>query len=185
MKKLLSIILVLCTLCITSCGIYDHQTTDIKRYGKYDSCVGEGETDFFPELNEDIMSNVKYSYSVDCFIDCAHEIYLEFTIEDEAEFTDFINENKNSITTNNPNVVMQKFKYDEAYTELVIEDVINTRYNDEGTLVIDYAYVRKMIYNEESKSIIFVNLYVIDYWEIENSRYIERFDIDPQELPSK
>ena len=28
----------------------------------------------------------------------------------------------------------------------------------------------------------FVNLYVVDYWEFENSTYIERFNIDPNGL---
>ena len=184
MKKLLAIILLLCTLCLWGCikVPYGH-ITDISAYGEYDNCVGEDETYFFPELNEDIMSNFKYSYNVDCFIDCAHEIYLEFTIEDEAEFTNFINENQNSITQSNKNVVVQKFKYDETYTEVVIEDVIKTRHDERDELAIDYAYIRKMIYSEENNSIIFVNLYVIDYWGFKNSTYIERFGIDPYELP--
>ena len=182
MKKL-AIILMLCTLCFTGCGGFKHSTTDINKYGKYDNCVSEDETNFFPALNEDKMSNFKYSYNVDCIIDCAHEIYLEFTIENETEFTNFINENTNNITRNNQNVVTQKFKYDETYTEVVIEDLINTRQNDEGKLVIDYAYVKKMLYSEESNSIIFVNLYVIDYWEFKNSTYIQKFDINPQALP--
>lgn len=182
MKKILAIILMLCTLCLSSCGIFEHCTTDINKYGKYDNCVGESEINFFPELNKDIMSNFKYSYNVDCFIDCAHEIYLEFTIEDEAEFTNFIEENKNSITQSHKDVVTQKFKYDEAYTEVVIEDLIKARHYDDGELAISFAYIKKMIYCEETNSIIFVNLYVVDYWKFENSTYIERFDINPQEL---
>ena len=105
MKKFLVIILVFCTLCLSGCGIFDHCTTDINKYGKYDNCVIESEINFFPELNKDIMSNFKYSYDADCFIDCAHEIYLEFTIEDEAEFTNFINESQNSITQINKNII--------------------------------------------------------------------------------
>ncbi len=185
MKKLLAIILVLCTLCLSSCFLIEvphSHITDIVEYGKYDNCVGEHETKFFPELNEDIMSNFKYSYNVDCIIDCAHEIYLEFTIENEAEFANFISENRNNIIQTNKDVATQKFKYDETYTEVIIEDVIEARYNDEGELVIDYAYIRKMLYSEETNSIIFVNLYVVDYWKFENSTYIERFDINPQEL---
>ena len=182
MKKILAIILVLCTLCLSSCGLFTHRTTDIAKYGKYDNCVGELETEFFPELDENIMSNFKYSYNVDCFIDCAHEIYLEFTIEDEAEFTNFIEKNQNSIMQSHKDAVTQKFKYDEKYTEVVIEDIIKARHYDDGELAISYAYIKKMIYCEENNSIIFVNLYVVDYWGFENSTYIERFSIDPNGL---
>ncbi len=181
MKKL-AIILVLCAICLSSCAPHSH-ITNIAEYGKYDDCVAEHETKFFPELNEDIMSNFKYSYNADCIIDCAHEIYLEFTIEDEAEFANFINENKNNIIQSNKDVVTQKFKYDGTYTEVIIEDVIEIRHNDEGELAIDRAFIRKMLYSEETSSIIFINLYVVDYWELENSTYIERFDINTQELP--
>ena len=51
--------------------------------------------------------------------------------------------------------------------------------------MIDYAYIRKMLYCEENNSIIFVNLYVVDYWGFENSTYIERFNIDPNEFLPK
>ena len=182
MKKILAIILVLCIFSFSGCNIYpDHRTTDIGEYGKYDNCVNEHEIKFFPQLNEDIMSDFKYSYNVDCVIDCAHEIYLEFTIEDEDEFAAFINEHQSSIIQENENVIVQEFIYDTSYTEVVIEDYICSRYADVG-LVIDCAYVRKLLYNEETHSVIFVNLYVMDYWEFENSTYISRFNIDPNVL---
>ena len=73
------------------------------------------------------MSNFKYSYNAYCFIDCAHEIYLEFTIENEDEFTQFINEKQSSIMQENTDATVQKLKYDESYTEVVIEDRITTR----------------------------------------------------------
>ena len=184
MKKLLAIIFLICTLCLSSCiKVPRSHITDITAYGRYDNCVGESETNFFPQLNEKTMSNFKYSYNVDCFIDCAHEIYLEFTIEDEEEFTKFINENRHSIIQENEDAIVQQFMYDESYTEVVIEDVIRTRYTDNGELVIDFSYIRKFLYNEEKNSIIFVNLHVVDYWEFENSMYIERFSIDTRQLP--
>ena len=82
----------------------------------------------------------------------------------------------------NTDATVQKLKYDESYTEVVIEDRITTRYSNDGELVIDSAYIRKLIYNEDINSIIFVHLYVMDYWEFENSTYIERFNIDPNTL---
>jgi len=179
-KKLLAIILLLYTLCLAGCSIKVpyKRTTDINEYGKYDNCVGESETNFFPELDKNIMSNFKYSYNVDCFIDCAHEIYLEFNIENEDKFATFISEHQNSIIQEYENVIVQEFMYDKAYTEVVIEDNIRSRYADDGKLVIDYAYIKKFLYNKENNSVIFINLYVIDYWEFENSTYIERFNID-------
>jgi hypothetical protein len=184
MKTILTIILVICIFCFAECSIKvpHNRTTDISEYSKYDNCVGESETNFFPELDENIMSNFKYSYNVDCFIDCAHEIYLEFNIENEDEFAAFISEHQNKILQENEDVIVQQFMYDEAYTEVVIEDIIRSRYTDDDELVIDYAYVRKLIYNEENNSVIFIYLYVEDYWEFENSTYIERFNIDPNGL---
>lgn len=186
MKKTLAIILLLCALSLSGCmGAPKKHITDINEYGKYDTCVGEWETAFFPKLDKNIMSNFKYSYNVDCYIDCAHEIYLEFTIEDKEEFANFINRHQNSIIQEYENVIVQTFKHDEAYTEVVIDDDIRTRKDDDGRLVIDCAHIRKLIYNEESRSIIFVTLYVTDYWGFENSTYIERFSIDPRKLPSR
>ena len=183
MKKLLAIILLLCILCLSSCikVPYCH-ITDITAYGKYDNCVSESETNWLPQLNEKTMSNFKYSYNVDCYIDCAHEIYLEFTIENEEEFTKFINENRHSIVQKYEDAIVQQFMYDESYTEVVIEDVIRTTYAY-NELAIGFAYIRKFLYNEEKNSIIFVNLYVVDYWKFENSMYIERFSIDTHQLP--
>ena len=177
------ILLFICTMCFSSCNkLSKYPITNIDNYGKYDDCVGKSETNFFPELDKSIMSNFKYSYNAYCFIDCAHEIYLEFTIENEDEFTQFINEKQNSIMQENTDATVQKLKYDESYTEVVIEDRITTRYSNDGELVIDSAYIRKLIYNEDINSIIFVHLYVMDYWEFENSTYIERFNIDPNTL---
>lgn len=58
--------------------------------------------------------------------------------------------------------------YDETYTEVVIDDNIRERYNDDSESLIDHAYLEKLIFNEESSSVIFVNLHVVDYWELEN-----------------
>ena len=184
MKKILAIMFVFCILCLSSCGIFikDLDTTDIEKYGIFDTCVHESIGDFFPKLDKSIMSNFKYSYNAYCFIDCAHEIYLEFTIENEDEFTQFINEKQSSIIQENTDAKVQKLKYDESYTEVVIGDRITTEYGNDGELAIECAYIRKLIYNEDSNSIIFVYLYVMDYWEFENSTYIERFNIDPNTL---
>ena len=53
MKKLLAIILVLCTLCLSSCFLIEvphSHITDIVEYGKYDNCIGEHETKFFSRI---------------------------------------------------------------------------------------------------------------------------------------
>ena len=163
---------------------FDPITTDINKYGIYKDCVSEYETQLFPQLDKNIMSDIKYSYNAYCFIDCAHEIYLEFTIENEDEFTKFINENKNRITQAYNDVTVRNFKHDESYTEVVVHDSIHTRKDSNGVLVIDDAYIKKLMYNEENNSIIFINLYVVDFWEFANSTYIERFNINPHYLPS-
>ena len=173
------ILISLCTMSFSSCDKPSkYPITNIDNYGEYDDCVGESETNFFPELDKSIMSNFRYSFNKDCFIDCAHEIYLEFTIENEDEFTAFVNEHQKNIMQENENVIVQEFIYDKAYTEVVIKDIIFSRCTDDGVLAIDYAYIQKLLYNEENNSIIFINLYVVDYWEFENSTYIERFNID-------
>ena len=182
MKRLLSFLLIICTLLLSSCGFFEAHTTDIAKYGRFKRCVSDWEFEFFPRLDTDIMSGIRYSYNADCIIDCAHEIYLEFTIEDEESFSSFLKEHSNAITQKKRDAVIREFKYDKSYTEVVIEDEILMRTSDEDELVIDHAYVRKMLYNDESNCIVFINLYVIDYWELENSTYISRFNIDPYDL---
>ena len=127
------------------------------------------------------MSDFRYSYNIDCFFDCSHEIYLEFTIKNEDAFATFISEHQNRIMQENENVIVQEFKYNNAYTEVVIWDELMSRYED-GDLVIDRACIQKLIYNEENNTVIFISLSVIDYWKFENSTYIERFNIDPTTL---
>ena len=145
MKKMIALVLTLillflCMMCFSSCdNLSKYPITSIDNYGEYDDCVGKGETHFFPELDKSIMSNIKYSFNKDCFIDCAHEIYLEFTIENKDGFAAFINEHQNSIIQENENAIVQEFIYDTAYTEVVIQDIIRSRYTDDGELVIDYA----------------------------------------------
>ena len=188
MKKTIALTLALillffCTICFSSCNrLSKYPITNIDNYGEYDDCVGKRETHFFPELDKSIMSNFRYSFNKDCIIDCAHEIYLEFNIENEDKFATFISEHQNSIIQEYENVIVQEFMYDKAYTEVVIEDNIRSRYADDGKLVIDYAYIKKFLYNKENNSVIFINLYVMDYWEFENSTYIERFNIDTTKL---
>ena len=188
MKKTIALTLALillffCTICFSSCNKFsEYPVTNIDNYGEYDRCVDKSETRFFPELDKSIMSNFRYSYNKDCVIDCAHEIYLEFNIEDEDKFATFISEHQNNIIQEYENVIVQKFMYNKAYTEVVIQDNIRPRHTDNGKLVIDHAYIKKFLYNKENNSVIFVNLYVIDYWGFENSTYIERFNIDPTML---
>lgn len=187
MKKMIALALTLislflCTMSFSGCDIISkYPITDIDKYGEYSDCVNEYETNFFPELDKSIMSNFRYSYNRDCIIDCCHEIYLEFTIENEDAFATFISEHQNRIIQENENVIVQEFEYNNAYTEVVIRDELMSRYED-GDLVIDCAYIQKLIYNEENNTVIFISLSVIDYWKFENSTYIERFNIDPTTL---
>ncbi len=174
MKKVLAIIILLCTLCLSSC--MPMRVTGIENYGKYAICVGDWETDFFPEIDKNIMSNFKYSYNAWCAWDCAHEIYLEFTIEDEEEFSKFINDTKIKVFQKYEEAIVQKFRFDESYTEVVIEDNIYAA----PPATINKAYVRKFMYNEDTNSLIFVNLYVIDNWGCKNSEYMKRFNIEPK-----
>ena len=182
----LALALILFFCCMICFSIYNNLSkypiTNIDNYGEYDDCVGKSETQFFPELDKSIMSNFRYSFNKDCFIDCAHEIYLEFNIENEDKFATFISEHQNSIIEEYENVIVREFKYDKAYIEVVIEDKISSRYADDGKLAIDSAYIQKFLYNEENNSVIFINLYVIDCWDFENSTYIERFNIDTTTL---
>ena len=182
----LALALILFFCCMICFSIYNNLSkypiTNIDNYGEYDDCVDKSETDFFPELDKSIMSNFIYSFNKDCFIDCAHEIYLEFNIENEDKFATFISENQNRIIQEYENVIVQEFMYDKAYTEVVIEDNICSRYAYDGELVIDYAFIKKFLYNKENNSVIFINLYVIDCWDFENSTYIERFNIDTTTL---
>lgn len=154
-----------------------YSTTNVSDYGKY---VGNYDNDFpeefinsfFPEKIEINFSDVKYSYKAQKGDTYAFEAYLEFQIENEAEFQSYISEK-----TGNSAV---KFKYDSDFKEYVIFDEFQL--NGEESKSIRGAKIGKILYSEKDQRIIYVAIGVYDGGMVTTDflcQYFERFDIDP------
>ena len=185
MKKIVSVVTFVCVVLLscfslTSCG-ESEIITDLSYYGTYQSCMPDDLADFFPELDESIMSDIFYIYTDGCFIDCANEVYVEFTIKDEKAFHNFVEENIKRLNHTWPGVVERRFEFDNAWNEVVITDTIRSDISSDGeTIGFDNTCVQKMMYNDIDNTVVFVYLYVMDWWEYDVPYYPKRFDLAPE-----
>ena len=162
-------------------------TTDLDDYGKYtgnydNDFPNEFITSFFPEKIEDNFSNVKYSYRARKGDTYAFEAYLEFQIDDPSEFQSFV---ENYAGGYSPD-----FHYDPSFKEYTIADIFeptslsNESNSNETNCSIRYAKIGKILYSEETHTIIFVAIGVYDGGVVNTDflcEYFNRFGIDPRE----
>lgn len=155
-------------------GVY--QTTDIKDYGNFvgtydDENLNKYITGFFPDVIQDHFDVVKYSYKAVRGDTISCEAYLEFTIEDEEKFDLYTSAITNNDKTN-------EFAYDTSFTERVFSDYLQLTSSQEG---IERANIQKILYSDESNTVIFVFIMVHDggYTRADAyDAYFSRFDID-------
>lgn len=154
-----------------------YSTTNVSDYGKY---VGNYDNDFpeefinsfFPEKIDKNFSDVKYSYRAQKGDTYAFEAYLEFKIENKAEFQSYVSEK-----TGNSAV---KFKYNSDFKEYVVFDEFQLV--GEESKSIRGAKIGKILYSEKDQRIIYVAIGVYDGGMVTTDflcKYFERFDIDP------
>ena len=108
------------------------ETTDILEYGQYDGTNNTRFTEqyiqsFFPEEIQGSFTNVQYSYKAQNMGAYCFEAYLEFTIEDEAEFQKYISE-----ITQEEN--WKDFAYAPGYKEYSIENFLPWMQRQQMTL---------------------------------------------------
>jgi len=166
--------------------IQRYETTDIGDYGKYTGNFNNETprsfiTTFFPEEIRDIFTHVVYSYRAEKLDTFAFEAYLEFTIEDPAEFHRYIDEL-------GADKEWQPFAFDSGYMEHSVSNelVLGDPSKDEKAQQVYYieeAMIGKILYSEKDNTIIYVAIGVYDGGGARTdylSVFFERFGIDPQ-----
>ncbi len=134
---------------------------------------------FFPETISDSFSDVTYHYKAKKFDTYAYEAYLEFVIEDEAVFSEFI---KPYVDDSAPSV------YDESFMEKSIFHHLCLDHNTETETYIEDAEIGKILYSEDEQRIVFFALGLHDGGGTrvsELSYFVDRFGIDWEDLEAE
>lgn len=154
-------------LSILSLSSYDIcYTNNVENYGVYNSYDEGWKPELFPEEITDGMTPIYYSYYHDMSWDGIVEIYLEVEMTDSA-YNELRSQYKGQLT---------ECWYAEGYSEYARNDIL-----DADEKYCDYAYVKKIIFNDSDKTVIFEYLNASDPVYFENIYYLERFNIDGKE----
>lgn len=162
------------------------ETTDIADYANYPKV---DKTDFehqfihsfFPEAIDDSFCDVIFSYKSENLDTYGFEAYLEFRIEDPAEFNQFI-------STLADEDRWKPFAFDSSFKECSIENILDLDTDDPYDPESLYEYqivqakIRKILYSSENQRIIFVAIGVYDGGGVGTNYlnvFFDRFDIDP------
>ena len=193
MKKLLIIgsicVSISVAIIAVSCGlmmpIKQYATSDINDYGCYvgtkdNEFTSEYIGSFFPETIEDIFTDITYSYRAQNYANYAFEAYLEFVIEDEKAFAEFI-------SAKTAGLEHKTFAYDPNFAEYTLNDTLEISVSDSedngtGKIAIHYARIGKILCNTKEHRIIFVAMAMRDAWDAYSDYfccYFDRFNIDP------
>ncbi len=144
-------------------------TTNIENYGIYDYNLVD---DHFPQEVTENMTPVYYSYYLDGLFDIVYELYLEVEMPNE-EYEKYKSQYENDL---------KECFFAPKYTEYVLSDktsVYTVHSLEEGFM--DSPDIRKIIFNDEERIIIFLSIYGLDPFYYENSYYFKRFKLDPIE----
>ena len=162
-----------------------YATSDINNYGNY---IGNADNQFaskyisafFPEIIESSFTDVTYSYRAQNLGNYAFEAYLEFVIEDEKAFHEFISGKTSGLEC-------KEFPYDPNFVEYTLDDmldisVIDGEDDQNRKISIHNARIGKILCNTEEHRIIFVAMAMRDAWDAYSDYfccYFDRFNIDP------
>lgn len=162
-----------------------YATSDINNYGHY---IGNGDNQFaskyisafFPEAIESSFTDVTYSYRAQNLGNYAFEAYLEFVIEDEKAFHEFVSAKTSGLEC-------KEFSYDPNFVEYTLNDSLEISVMDGGKnqnrrIWISTARIGKILCNAEEHRIIFVAMAMRDAWYAYSDYfccYFDRFNIDP------
>ena len=161
------------------------ETTDPAAYGQitgnYDNETPAAFiSSFFPEEIRENFSNVRYSYTAQKGDSYACQVWLEFDMDDEAAFADFI-----SACTDAGQV--ETFSFDTAYMDYTVSnsfELTHPGYDAPDDIHIEYAKIGKILYREDTRHILFYALCIFDggYSSTKNfGDFFTCFDIDPLE----
>lgn len=162
-----------------------YETTSIADYGDY---IGNNDngfawkyiSSFFPQEIQDNFTDITYSYRAEDFDVYGFEAYLEFTIEDQAEFIQHIE----SIADADQ---WHPFAFDPDYMEYSIVDELELSTHWEDGREYEYPHIMeaeigKILYSSAEQKIIYIAIGVYDGGGVTTeflSVFFERFNIDP------
>ena len=162
-----------------------YATSDINNYGNYignvdNQFASKYISAFFPEIIESSFTDVTYSYRAQNLGNYAFEAYLEFVIEDEKAFHEFISGKTSGLEC-------KEFSYDPNFVEYTLDDmldisVIDGEDDQNRKISIHNARIGKILCNAEEHRIIFVAIAMRDAWFAYSDyfcSYFDRFNIDP------
>ena len=162
-----------------------YATSDINNYGNYignvdNQFASKYISAFFPEIIESSFTDVTYSYRAQNLGNYAFEAYLEFVIEDEKAFHEFISGKTSGLEC-------KEFSYDPNFVEYTLDDmldisVIDGEDDQNRKISIHNARIGKILCNTEEHKIIFVAIAMRDAWDAYSDYfccYFDRFNIDP------
>ena len=162
-----------------------YATSDINNYGNYignvdNQFASKYISAFFPEIIESSFTDVTYSYRAQNLGNYAFEAYLEFVIEDEDAFHEFIR-------ANTAGLECKDFSYNPSFVEYTLDDmldigVIDGEDDQNRKISIHNARIGKILCNAEEHKIIFVAMAMGDAWFAYSDYfccYFDRFNIDP------
>ena len=167
------------------------QITDVAQYGHFegthvDDFVESYINSFFPERIEPYFCNVRYSYKAEDNDDYGFEAYLEFQIEDEAKFDEYISALEQTYS-------FQPSQFCPGMQECNIENVLDLDLDndvDPNSMIyrqIFTAKIRKILYCTQTQTIVYSAIGVhngsgigtigTNYLNV----FFDRFQIDPVE----
>ena len=163
-----------------------YETTSIADYGDY---IGNNDngfawkyiSSFFPQEIQDNFTDITYSYRAEDFDVYGFEAYLEFTIEDQAEFIQHIE----AIAAADQ---WYPFAFDPTYMEYSIADELELSTHWEDGREYEYPHIMeaeigKILYSSAEQKIIYIAIGVYDGGGVTTeflSVFFERFNIDPE-----
>ena len=195
MKKLLKNLIVCASIGVLSVAFLigilaldkpkQYATSDINNYGNYignvdNQFASKYISAFFPENIESSFTDVTYSYRAQNLGNYAFEAYLEFVIEDEKAFHEFISGKTSGLEC-------KEFSYDPNFVEYTLDDmldisVIDGEDDQNRKISIHNARIGKILCNAEEHRFIFVAMAMRDAWDAYSDYfccYFDRFNIDP------
>lgn len=198
----LSIILILTALALCFLLYFvtrpvEYATNDPADYGSYITIYGNTAsvaekciTQFFPAELSDNFQDISYSYRSSTVDRVAFEAFLEFTIEDNLRFQEYV-------ATVTEGITGEDFYFDQAFREFVIISPEPKFYHDslwlgdlftnsdgESYYPINHGWISKILVNDDENRIIYISLGVhdgggtgTDFLNV----FFTRFGIDPKE----
>lgn len=144
-------------------------TTDIENYGIYDDGVTNHA--HFPEEITDDMTPLAYNYFYDVSWDWAYEVYFETRLTDAAYAAERAKYESELIPA----------WYAEGYSEYIISDTPGFDYHDDGEAYFARSDIQKIIFHDETNTVIYLSIVCTDPLYTEDSAYYQRFNPDPEE----